>query len=62
VASNAVQRGESIYDVRDALRHRDIRTTMKYAHLEIEGKKRVLLRGKVIEFPRPSVNRLQKGE
>lgn len=52
VASDAVQRGLSLYDVMDALRHKDIRTTMKYSHLEMEGKKRGLLGSKVVEFPK----------
>lgn len=52
VASDAVQRGLSLYDVMDALRHRDIRTTMKYSHLEMEGKKRVLLGRRVVKFQR----------
>jgi integrase len=51
VASDAVQRGVSIYDVKDALRHKDIRTTMRYAHLDMIGKKRVILGDKVVAFP-----------
>ena len=51
VASDAVQRGVSLYDVMDALRHKDIRTTMRYAHMKMEGKQRVLLEQKTIKFP-----------
>jgi len=51
VASDAVRRGISLYDVQSALRHRDIRTTQKYAHLKLEGKERVLLGGEVLGFP-----------
>ena len=51
LGSDAVQRGVSIYDVKDALRHKDIRTTMKYAHLDMVGKKRVILDSKVMKFP-----------
>jgi integrase len=51
IGSDAVRRGLSIYDVKDALRHKDIRTTQKYAHLKLEAKKRVLLGADVIKFP-----------
>ena len=40
----------NLYDVMDALRHKDIRTTMRYSHLDMEGKKRVLLGSKTVEF------------
>jgi len=61
IGSSAAQRGETIYDIMDALRHRDIRTTMKYAHMDLEGKRRVLLRGGVVELKKPSTNRPQEG-
>lgn len=52
LASDAVRRGLSLYDVQSALRHRDYRTTQKYAHMKLEGKMRVLLGSdKVVRFP-----------
>ena len=52
LASDAVRRGLSLYDVQIALRHKDYRTTQKYAHMGLEGKMRVLLGfDKVVRFP-----------
>jgi site-specific recombinase XerD len=34
LASRLIQNGMSVYEVRDILGHSDIKTTMRYAHLE----------------------------
>jgi len=47
----AVQRGVNAYDMGDALWNRRIGTTMRYAHLGMMGKKRVILGGEVRDFP-----------
>ena len=47
-ASRLVQLGMSIYEVQKILGHADIRTTMRYAHLEeaaVNGKARDLING-----------------
>jgi site-specific recombinase XerD len=51
-ASRLIQNGMSLYEVKEILGHTDIKTTMRYAHLE---------RRDVSARARDVINRLSKG-